>query len=65
MELGLRSEDRFGRLLYYVYTDAGDSIDETLVAEGLAVAWTRNGQHRDYLVSVEQDARRDGVGCLW
>ena len=65
VELGPRSGDRFGRLLYYVYTDAGDSIDETLVGEGLAVAWTRDGQHRDYLVSVEQEARRDAVGCLW
>ena len=65
VELGPRTEDPFGRLLYYLYTDGGDSIDETLVAEGLAVAWTRDGQHRDYLVSVEQEARRDGVGCLW
>ena len=65
VELGPRAEDRFGRLLYYVYTDSGDSIDETLVAEGLAVAWTRDGQHRDYLVGVEQRARSADVGCLW
>jgi len=64
-ETGPRTEDAFGRLPYYVYTDAGDSIDETLVTEGLAVAWTRDGQHREYLVGVEQEARRDGVGCLW
>ena len=51
--------------MYYVYTDAGDSIDETLVAEGLAVAWTRDGQHRGLLVDVEQRAREHGVGCLW
>ncbi len=65
VELGPRTEDRFGRLLYYLYTDAGDSIDESLVSEGLAVAWRRDGQHRDYLVDVEEEARRDGVGCLW
>ena len=65
VELGPRTEDAFGRLLYYLYTDGGDSIDETLVAEGLAVAWTRDGQHRDWLVGVEQEARRDNVGCLW
>ena len=65
VELGPRTEDRFGRLLYYLYTDAGDSIDETLVREGLAVAWTGDGQHRELLISVEQEARRDGVGCLW
>ena len=38
---------------------------ETLVSEGLAVAWTRDGQHRDRLVEVEQVARRDNVECLW
>ena len=65
VELGPRAMDRFDRLLYYVYTDAGDSIDEMLVREGLAVAWPIDGQHLDYLVSVEQEARRDSVGCLW
>jgi len=59
VELGPRSQDRYGRLLYYVYTQNGDSIDEILVSEGLAKAWTRDGQHRDLLVGLE----RDGVGC--
>ena len=65
VELRPRTEDRFGRLIYYLSTDAGDSIDETLVLEGLATAWTVDGQHRDYLVGLEQEARRDGVACLW
>ena len=60
VELGPRSKDRYGRLLYYAYTEAGDSIDEILVSEGLAKAWTRDGQHRDLLVGLEQG----GVGCL-
>ena len=64
VEEGPRTEDAFGRLVYYQYTDDADSIDETLVSEGLAVAWTRDSQHRDYLVSVGQEARRDSVGCL-
>ena len=59
VELGPRSKDRYGRLLYYVYTQDGGSIDEILVSEGLAKAWTRDGQHRDLLVSLERDA----VGC--
>ena len=50
VELGPRSRDRYGRLLYYVYTEDGDSIDEILVSEGLAKVWTRDGQHRDLLV---------------
>ena len=40
IEFGPRSKDRYGRLLYYVYTQDGDSIDEILVSEGLAKAWT-------------------------
>ena len=57
--------DEFDRVLLYVYTDAGDSIDETLIREGLATAWLGGGQHLDYPFSVEQEALRDGVGCLW
>ena len=53
------------RLLYYVYTKSGESIDERLVKEGLALAWTRDGQHRDFLVGLEQSARTSGTGCLW
>ena len=51
--------------LFYTYTDSGHSIDEFLVMEGLAVAWERDGQHRDYLVGLASQARGDGVGCLW
>ena len=53
VQVGPRSTDRFGRALYYVYTETGDSIDETLIREGLGVAWTRDGQHRDYLMRLE------------
>ena len=65
VEPGPRPRDGFGRLLYYVYTGSGASIDEKLVREGLARAWTQDGQHRDYLVGLETQARRDGTGCLW
>ena len=43
VENGPRGTDRYGRLLYYVYTADGSSIDATLVREGLAWAWTRDG----------------------
>ena len=62
VEVGPRSGDRYGRLLYYVYTQDGDSIDEILVSEALAKAWTRDGQHRDWLAGLEQ-ARRSRVEC--
>ncbi len=54
VELGPRSRDRYGRLLYYVYTQNGDSIDEILVSEGLAKAWTRDGQHRELLLTLDR-----------
>ena len=63
VELGPRSRDRYGRLLYYVYTQDRGSIDERLVSEGLAKAWTRDGQHRALLVGLEREAQRDGSGC--
>ena len=65
VQAGPRSHDSGGRLLYYIYTESGESIDERLVREGLARAWTRDGQHRDLLVGLEQAARADGQGCLW
>jgi len=65
VESGPRARDPGGRLLYYIYTVRGNSIDEILVREGLARAWTRDGQHRDALVRLERGARRSGSGCLW
>ena len=65
IEPGPRAQDRGGRLLLYVYTEAGISIDETLIREGLAVAWTRDGQHRDLLVALAKEAQTTGTGCLW
>ena len=65
VEPGPRSQSSFGRSLFYIYTEAGDSIDEILVKEGLGRAWTRDGQHRDYIVSVERSARTQETGCLW
>ena len=60
-----RERDSYGRLLRYVYTPAGLSIDATLIAEGLAYAWTRDGALRDPLVALEATARIERRGCLW
>ena len=65
LELGPRVNDQYGRLLAYAYTEDGLSIDEILIREGLASAWTEDGQHRDYLVGLERAARRKNTGCLW
>ena len=64
VEPGPRARDPGGRLLYYVYTAAGNSIDEILIREGLAQAWTRDGQHRDHLARMERRAREEAAGCL-
>jgi endonuclease YncB( thermonuclease family) len=63
VESGPRAEDRFGRSLYYTYRMDGESIDEMLVREGLAQAWTRDGQHRDVLLAVESRAEEHERGC--
>jgi len=65
VERGPRAEDQYGRILFYIYTESGESVDEILVREGLAMAWKPDGQHRDVLASTEEGARRDGSGCLW
>jgi endonuclease YncB( thermonuclease family) len=65
VESGPRQKDRHGGLLYYVYTETGQSIDEVLVREGLALAWAGDGQHGDMLVAAETGTRQDGKGCLW
>jgi len=65
IEAGPRTKDRYGRLLFYLYTKAGESIDTQLIQEGLGTAWTKDGQYRDLLVNEESKARRKGAGCLW
>ena len=65
MESGPRLRDRYDRLLHYVYTMEGESIDERLIRDGLGWAWRRDGQHRDILVALEEEARSVGRGCLW
>jgi endonuclease YncB( thermonuclease family) len=65
LEDGPRLEDSFGRRLAYVYDTSGNSIDVQLVAGGLATAWTRDGQHRDVLIGLEESAKSNHAGCLW
>ena len=61
---GPRNDDR-GRLLRYAFLEDGRSLDATLVAEGLALAWRRDGQLRDAIVRLEEAARTGRTGCLW
>jgi micrococcal nuclease len=60
-----RNRDRYGRLLRYVYTTTGASIDARMVAEGLAHAWRDDGALRGGLIALEERARASRTGCLW
>ena len=61
---GPRNDDG-ARLLRYAFLEDGRSLDATLVAEGLARAWRRDGQLRDAIVRLEDAARAGRTGCLW
>ena len=53
------------RPLRYVFLEDGASLDATMVAEGFAYAWRRDGQYRDEIVALEEQAKAEGRGCLW
>ena len=58
--------DRYGRLLLYVWTEDGASLEEVLLREGYArVLYVRpNDLHLAHFRDVEAAARRDRAG-LW
>jgi len=60
IEFGPRSEDPYGRALFYVCTETGESVAEKLIREGLGKAWEGDGQHRELLMGVEDGAKRNG-----
>ena len=62
IEFGLRSEDPYGRALFYVYTEAGERVAEKLIREGLGKAWERDGQHRELFMGVENGAESGRSG---
>lgn len=65
LEDGPWPTDELGRRTAYLYTVDGASVDELLIREGLATASTKGGQHKNYLVNLEKEARTTDVGCLW
>ncbi|MBK8872147.1 MAG: thermonuclease family protein [Elusimicrobia bacterium] len=60
-----RQKDAHHRILAYVFTEEGVSIDAQLVSEGLGKAWKRDGALKDRLMDLEDAARREKRGCLW
>jgi micrococcal nuclease len=65
LEPDARDKDEYGRLLRYVFTNEGISVDATLVSEGLAKAWRQDGRYATRLTILETDAEQQGIGCLW
>jgi micrococcal nuclease len=60
-----RDQDEGGRLLRYVFTDDGVSVEAILLAEGLAEAWREDGTYRFRFIALEDHARNANTGCLW
>ncbi len=60
IEFDPRSEDPYGRALFYAYTEKGEGVAEKLIREGLGKAWEGDWQHRELLMGVENGAERNG-----
>lgn len=65
LEPDARDEDKHGRLLRYVFTNDGLSVDAALVSEGLAKAWREDGRYVDRLKILQTHAQQEDIGCLW
>ncbi len=60
IEFDPRSEDPYGRALFYVYTRAAERVAEKPYRDPLGKAWEGDGQHRESLMGVENGAERNG-----
>ena len=58
-------QDQEERPLRYVFTADGRLVDEILIKEGLARAWRTDGLYQEQLITLEQQAKSGGTGCLW
>jgi endonuclease YncB( thermonuclease family) len=65
IEEGARLLDGQGEPLRYLYTEAGDSIDELLIREGSARLSAYDGQHMPWLLFRADEARIGRRGCIW
>lgn len=49
----------------YLFTSDGVSVEETMIREGLAIAWTQDGQHLGWFLFQDAQAKANERGCLW
>ncbi|MBB6454740.1 micrococcal nuclease [Salirhabdus euzebyi] len=67
IEKDVSERDKYGRLLMYVYTTEGKSIQESLLEEGLArvaYVYAPNTKYVDKYREIELEAKNRGVG-IW
>lgn len=66
LEWDVEREDRYGRILAYVYVEPGVFVNGRLVEQGLARALVipPNLKYRDVLLELERTAKRFGRG-IW
>lgn len=57
--------DDSGLEVIYVFTIEGESVDELLIRNGVALASGPDGQHWDHLKRIENQERAEATGCLW
>jgi endonuclease YncB( thermonuclease family) len=50
---------------YYFYTADGVSIENSLIRDGLALAWSQDGKHVGWFLFQEAAAKEHDSGCLW
>ena len=65
VEHGPQDSVRIANNHRYLYTAGGVSIEETLIREGLALAWTQDGQHVGWFLFQDAQAKANESGCLW
>ncbi len=60
-----QNKDKYGRLLRWVFVD-DQNVNLLLLKEGLArVFYGSSWDSIDYLVKLQDEAKREGRGCLW
>ncbi len=66
LEFDVQEQDRYGRLLAYVYLEEGTFVNAWLVQHGYAVVMTipPNVKHQELFLRLQLEAREEGRG-LW
>ncbi len=66
LEFDVQEQDRYGRLLAYVYLEEGTFVNAWLVEHGYAMVMTfpPNVKHQELFLRLQREAREAGRG-LW